>query len=171
MENRNEIIEKIHEAITAVHKKEDVELRSGWTDEFKKALITVGETEGYKVYASTKERRPGMGEWLVDLCWSIDGNNKDSWRQNYRGLKLVCEIEWNMNENDILYDFQKLAVVKAEIKLMIVQFNEDKDFDKWKKDCENSVDRTLWDDGSTYILCGSQNGKDGKLRFVRLWNK
>lgn len=72
--------------------------------------------------------------------------------------------------DDILHDFQKLAVAKAEIKLMIVQYNTEYHFENIKKACEDSIHENFRNDGSEYKLIGSGNGKnDLEVKWEKLW--
>jgi len=170
-----ELLNKIRAGFNEVQKKTANKRQKGWTQEFFNVLKEIGNKEELKVYTSSlKEKigpRKGGGEWLFDLCWSIE-KGKDDWKNHYKGLKLICECEWKKSDDEILYDFQKLAVGKADLKIMIVQYKGEEQFEEIKKICEKSVDEKLYTDGAKYILVGSGNGKDdNEVKWVELWNK
>ncbi len=55
------------------------------------------------------------GEWLYDLCWSVE--DKDWEFQNEHYLELVLESEWDPHWTEIATDFGKLLDSKAPIKV------------------------------------------------------
>lgn len=169
-QNEETIIGEIRKGIQNMHSYSNAVGRQEWTDAFKRKLINIGRNAGYKVYASTEYEEADSGEWLFDLCWSMEPDLKDEWMYKYSGLKLACEMEWNMDKAEILHDFQKLGVAKADYKLMIVQYNESSQFDEIKKWCEESLSPSLYNDGSKYFLIGSGN-KESKIRMEELWVK
>ncbi|TSA30089.1 MAG: hypothetical protein D4R68_01250 [Ignavibacteriales bacterium] len=159
-----ELLNEIRKGFNEVQKETAIKRQKGWTQAFFTVLKKIGNKEGFKVYTSSvKEKispREGGGEWLFDLCWSFEGTRKDNWKKHYKGLKLICECEWKMSDDEIIYDFQKLAVGKAELKIMIVQYKSEEQFKEFIKSCEKSVDENLITDTEKYILVGSGNGKD-----------
>lgn len=172
MKINQDILDEIKKRFNRVHEDSKAKSRKEWTGYFFDSLVDIGIENGLKIYthSSNKKIPQNKGEtieWLFDLCWSNEG---DKWIENYKGLKLICESEWNMNKEDVLYDFQKLAVGKAEIKIMIVQYDDKFPFDDIKTWCEDSVNKSLHMDGATYILIGSGNGKDdNEVKFEELW--
>lgn len=80
---------------------------------------------------------------------------------------MICESEWSMDVEEIIYDFQKLAVGKAEIKLMIVQFDDINVFNELIKICKKSISNKLLNDGSFYYLVGSGNDSN-TVEFIPL---
>ena len=163
--NNCDIIKKIKKGFKEVNIKEIKLSRREWTEQFLKKLTEIGRHEKFKVYPSKYDVSDNdkNGEWLFDLCWSIEGNGK--WMEKWKGLKLICECEWNISKEEILYDFQKLAVAKADIKIMIVQFNNAMEYETIKAWCENAVDDNLRNDNSIYFLVGS----GPVLKFKQLW--
>jgi len=172
----NEILIEIRKGFNKVQHNTAIERQRGWTQAFINVLREIGFNEKLKVYTSSLKQkigpRKGGGEWLFDLCWSYEGFGKDDWKTHYTGLKLICECEWRMNEDEILYDFQKLAIGKAELKIMIIQYKSEEQFMKIKEACEKSVDTKLYDDNAKYILIGSGNGKnDYEIKWQELWKR
>lgn len=170
---KEQILQQIRKRFELVHQRLDIQGYKKWTEAFLNVLYELGmEQNGIKVYSSSVgkiiSKEIGGGEWLFDLCWSIEDDGDDGWKKNYKGLKLICESEWRLEIDEILYDFQKLAVAKADIKIMIVQYFGD-EFVDITKQCENSVDKSLYNDGSFYYLVGSSNGPGDSLIFKQLW--
>ena len=170
--DNRELLEIIHIGFNEVHKNEIYYGRKEWTKAFFDKLREIGLQEHYKVYPkSTSDLIPYKdGEWLFDLIWSCEGTGENDWKQKYKGLKLICESEWDTKIDAILYDFQKLAVGKADIKIMLVQFNNSQNFESIINTCEDSIDPSLYNDGSKYILVGSGNN-ESEIKWVELWNK
>ena len=94
------------------------------------------EKPSYQVYAnglSEHLRQENGGEfnnkeWLYDLHWYLDGNEP----YTTLSLPLVVECEWNSKRkgdskvqfSGIKYDFQKLLVSNAELRLMIFKIKK-----------------------------------------------
>ena len=161
MNKNEEIIKEIKKSFKLIHDS-DFSGRKNWTMAFLNKLRELGEKNGYTVYPNSEE-----GEWLFDHCWSEE-NKGGNWIENFKGLKLICESEWNTDHEDIIYDFQKLAVGKAEIKIMIVQCNGNDEYEILLRKIENAVDSSLIEKDSQYILVASDN--KGELKFTPLWN-
>lgn len=158
------LLDKICFGFNEVQKK-DITGRSIWTNAFKEVLISIGKETKFKVCTTLRnknDQRIDWGEWLFDLCWSKVENGI------FKGLKLICECEWNMDNDDLLDDFYKLIVGKADIKLMIVQYNQPEQFKQIRKRFEETVDKSLYMDNSKYILIGSGN-KNEKIDWIELW--
>jgi len=101
---------KVYEAINkAIKGKENDK-----TKVIKEALCDLGHELGYIVYSSSVGKAD-HGEWMYDLCWSIEG---DTWR-DFRGLQLICEIELKTNIDEILMDFQKLTIGLSNYRLFV----------------------------------------------------
>jgi len=97
----------------------------------KLSLINLGHQLGYKVYANglqpediQKVDQPFVNkEWLFDLHWYTDDNDP----YTVKSLPLVVECEWNPKRkgdsrifySGVKYDFQKLLVSNAALRLMI----------------------------------------------------
>ena len=81
-----------------------------WTRAIKDAVGAVGRKLGYQVYAS-RCKFGRNGEWMLDLIWSRERG------EILRRLPLVMESEWD--PKDILWDFTKLVVIRADLRLMV----------------------------------------------------
>ena len=86
-----------------------------WTTQIKDAMGSLGTTHGWDVCTSGFTDRFDC-EWLFDLTWyrnDADGYLSETY--------LVLESEWNGAYADIKYDFEKLLVAKATLKVMVFQ--------------------------------------------------
>ena len=113
----NDLISEVTTALKQAHlalKNKDGRKIS--TNKFFESLSKVGKNKLVHYHG----KRGGNGEWLWDFVLSSEKTGKKGW-QNFSGLELVCESEWDQNFDALLMDFQKLMVAKANIKLFICQ--------------------------------------------------
>lgn len=93
----------------------------------KRAFVVLGHKLRYKVCTSGPKRLGAdQAEWLFDVSWA-DWNH--SWR-DLRGLKLISEIEWQNDEDNILSDFRKLTVGIAEFRILITSYKVGKRYER-----------------------------------------
>lgn len=86
-----------------------------WTAEIKKGIGTIGLKHEYLVCASGFPEA-NTQEWLCDLVWF-----RNTPEGHLQEVALVLESEWNWLPDAIRYDFEKLLVAKAPIKVMVFQ--------------------------------------------------
>ena len=89
---------------------------SVWTHIVKSRLCQAGQALGYYVCTSGIAQA-NHGEWLFDQVWM-------TWADAPRRLTrigLAVECEWCLKQDDILDDFEKLFVARADVRLMIFQ--------------------------------------------------
>ena len=85
-----------------------------WTHEVKTALCVAGQKLGYWVCAAgVDDHASDSGEWLYDVTWL------DYVGETLISAPLVVECEWSASLHDINYDFQKLLLARAAVRLMI----------------------------------------------------
>ncbi|MDG6950119.1 MAG: hypothetical protein JRM77_09825 [Nitrososphaerota archaeon] len=98
-----------------------------WTKAIKQALVDLGHEHQFRVYASSADKTDGK-EWLWDLTWLDEGGSVLGFDfRELRGAKLACEIEWNGDKGETLYDFQKLTVSTTDYRLIVLwQRSEEK---------------------------------------------
>jgi hypothetical protein len=84
-----------------------------WTDEIQRALGNLGRTIGFQVYFNNNPR-----EWLWDLCWVDSGPDME----NFRGVNLVCEVEWSRTWRHRLEDFLKLAAADCTYRIFVFEW-------------------------------------------------
>lgn len=88
-----------------------------WTHCIKLKLCQAGQALGYYVCTSgvTQANRR---EWLFDQVWM---NWTPNTPRQLQHVGLAVECEWDTNEDEIFYDFEKLLVARAYVRLMIFQ--------------------------------------------------
>ena len=94
-----------------------------WTRKVKEAIASVAKDNNSagtnRIYANNCDlAEDGGNEWLFDLVWAIE-TGQDNWE--LERLLLVMESEWNRNPDNQRYDFQKLLVARAAIKVFVFQ--------------------------------------------------
>ncbi len=106
-------VEEIKELLDrVVIDSENESWRDGdWTKEIKNRLCSFGKEKRYWTYASS-DMADG-GEWLYDVTWLTYSGDR------LLNTELVLESEWDVNGID--FDFQKLLLAKAELKVLIFQ--------------------------------------------------
>lgn len=95
----------------------DWEDTPSWTNALKKSLTAILQTTGSNItdvlYSDSDERKQ---EFLLDVvAWD---------RSEGEGITLAVESEWSQSLADVEYDFWKLLVVKAPVKLMLFACNK-----------------------------------------------
>ena len=95
-----------------------------WTEKVKTELCKIGRSFDYRVYARADEvhecERDG-GEWLYDVTWIEYERGRDGLKWPATALieaPLVAECEWG-NFEQIVYDFEKLLLARARVRLMV----------------------------------------------------
>ncbi len=109
------VIREIENALTEMLKSEDGWSDKQWTEQIKKAICEVGRIFNYGICASGCCGSHD-GEWLYDMVWLE--YNGDKYLIN---SAMVLECEWNMNEDAIFYDFEKLLLARAGLRVLIFQ--------------------------------------------------
>lgn len=111
-DNLLKIAEKIAEIPSFIEK----DVGDGrWTYYVKKCALEVGADNGYRVCTSGFSEFADE-EWLYDLVWF---NNTDD--PFLKEVGLVMESEWSSCLEDIRYDFEKLHLANAPLKVLICQ--------------------------------------------------
>ena len=85
-----------------------------WTDTIMSALCAAGQTLGYYVCTS-RVANADQGEWLFDQVWMTRTQGP------LERIGLAVECEWSRDQREIFYDFRKLLVARADVRLMIFQ--------------------------------------------------
>jgi hypothetical protein len=135
---------------------------SKWTREILVSLGRLGKREdldyfvcshgfGHAAWSEGKD----CGEWLHDQTW-LDYNWDITPRQLKR-MVMALESEWG-NAGDILDDFEKLLVARADLRVMIFQADDAdalseifRQLTEAERRCETRVA------GDNYLLCGYDN--------------
>ena len=96
-----------------------------WGRAVKTKLCEIGQGEfGCYVCASGVDEAANHGEWLYDVTWlEYERDSLKSWPATALiEAHLVAECEWG-NFEEIVYDFEKLLLAHARVRLMIFDHN------------------------------------------------
>jgi hypothetical protein len=93
---------------------------TAWTEAILTGLARLGKSLGYRVYTSKGNPKGDIdaGEWIYDLVWL--SYNRDGYIQK---MPLALESELSPNKKDLLDDFCKLLVARADHRVMIFSAN------------------------------------------------
>ncbi|MYA28459.1 MAG: hypothetical protein F4090_02745 [Nitrospira sp. SB0672_bin_25] len=97
-----------------------------WTMKVKLLLTKLGNEKGYEVAVTgegcTWGAKGGKGsEWMCDVIWA-DLSKDKSLGELLRSIPLAAECEWG-NKQNVWDDFQKLLVIRADIRVLIFECN------------------------------------------------
>ena len=94
-----------------------------WNQAVKTKLCKIGRTFDCKVCARDVDKADrDRGEWLYDVTWLKYEKNARGELVNLVDAPLVAECEWG-NFKEIVYDFEKLLLARARVRLMIFDHN------------------------------------------------
>jgi hypothetical protein len=97
--------------VTQIPARASKEGKKEWNRATKEVLCELGRKAGFEPYASLRLGKIRLHEWLLDIVWySLETG----------GIQLAVESELG-REEDVLFDFGKLMVVKAPLKLLLVE--------------------------------------------------
>ncbi|MFZ0035536.1 MAG: hypothetical protein WAK60_11200 [Sedimentisphaerales bacterium] len=95
-----------------------------WTKAVNNAVSKVSKKRGYKVCASKCDQKDGA-EWLYDLTCLEEENGY------LKSILLVLESEWEntkkIYKDEILYDFKKLLVSRADHRIMVLDVKSEEE--------------------------------------------
>lgn len=95
---------------------------TAWTKGIKRKLYKLGYEYGYTTCASGLDG-DSEAEWLYDVVWyKEDGEGQDA---RIIDVPMVAECEWNGGIGHIKYDFEKLLLANAPLKVMICRATVD----------------------------------------------
>ena len=122
-----------------------------WTSVIKKVVAEQGVSLKHSVCTS------GFGgeydpEWLYDLVWYREDAEK-----HLSGVYLVLECEWQTDYNAMKYDFEKLLLAKAPVKIMVFQHWNAKKAEIFGRLKESIVRFASAMPDETYVLMGFNN--------------
>jgi hypothetical protein len=126
--------------------------RPDWTKEIKRALVTLGKSRGAYTCASGVADAD-CGEWLFDVCW-LDYEKDADRLIRLRRAVIVAESEWG-GLGDIEDDFEKLMLVRADLRVLIFEIDHAQAF---RKIAEKLKDFAMRSDAASpsdrYLLLG-----------------
>ncbi len=93
-----------------------------WTRGIKRRLYDLGCKYDYTICASGLDG-DSEAEWLYDVVWyKEDGKGQDA---RLVDVPMIAECEWNAGIGHIKYDFEKLLLGNAPLRVMICQATTD----------------------------------------------
>lgn len=105
-----------------------------WTRIIKQRIDDLGRKKDFATYANgviregidEKYEKWHGGEWLYDLCWlDYGGKNAPNGGKWLYAVPLALESEWERSCSDIYDDFQKLLQASAQLRVMILQADDE----------------------------------------------
>ncbi|MBA4196515.1 MAG: hypothetical protein C0459_03070 [Chitinophaga sp.] len=153
----NKLINLFNEFVNEVDEKKIYGDRL-WTKELKKRIAKLGLDEKYQV-ATSGFKDTYEPEWLFDLTWYSEDDFK-----RLKKLHLVVESEWDRKYSGIKYDFEKLLIAKADLKLLICQSSHDNLNELFLKfeDAINAFSNTK---GDRYLFAVLDSDSERKFYF------
>lgn len=154
MKIENELLEeKLKAVLNQVCEESAAGITNGnksWTKRIKELICSLG-TEVYGIGASTGGFAPAFDpEWLYDVTWY---QNQEEEPHMLLDIPLVVESEWSHKFAQVKYDFEKLLVARAGLRLMICQVRVGKSkeylFDYFQKAVETCK---LSQKGDRYLI-------------------
>ncbi len=134
-----------------------------WTAEIKRRFANLGESLGFNFLPKACEP-----QWLFDFIWF----KNDAKHVNclFKELDMVLESEWAKYLDDVVFDFQKLLIAKAPLKVMIFQ-SWDHDvisrFERLREEIESFEPKIP---GETYLLAAFVNNEKRAFEFRIVWD-
>jgi len=135
---------------------------TGWTHQLNRQLGQMGVSLGYHPCGrSCQDLKNGWREFLWDLVWlrySDDGKRLLGW-------PLALEHEWDLSDDEIDYDFEKLLLARAEHWAMVFQGGDaERHFGRMRRivaECD------LVPNGERFLLLHWRNGGFTPHVFVK----
>jgi hypothetical protein len=119
-----------------------------WTRQIKEMLCELGVRLKCDVSAAGC---PGAtdGEWVFDLAWSRSEGSR------FLRLPFAMESEWSTSPYDILWDFGKLIIAKADLKLFVFQQRTEDEMTEMMNKLHGAIDDfEVKIPGEHYLLAG-----------------
>ena len=132
-----------------------------WTTKIMTQLCKVGQDKCYQVCVTKSEvcveKEPYRAEWLYDMTW-LKFDNRE-----LIDVPLVLECEWGYfakhdenpyQDNRVQYDFQKLLLVRADLRCIIFPAKTLQDAKKYVEELIDVVERfQKCEIGDNYLFC------------------
>ena len=117
-----------------------------WTRKVKKVIGRIGRENGFTVSASGFKGKCDP-EWLYDLVWYRNNTN-----ERLEALPLILECEWIESKDSIRWDFERLLIANAPLKVMVFQCRGERKMEDLFKMLKDSVNEFKHGGFATYIL-------------------
>ena len=142
IEDVKQLEENIIAALRGIPDAESIG-RANSTVAIKRALTDLGCASGYDVCPDDCDP-----QWLYDLVWYRNDDGR------LKRVGLVLESEWDRHWGGIKYDFEKLLVAKAPLKVMVFDGTQEGVPELWEL-MEGSIrSYEAVPTGERYILAG-----------------
>ena len=147
---------------------------SPWTEAVLKALSQTGQKLGFYVCAAGKPPGARHGEWLWDCTW-LDYEGDDP-HKPLRLAPMVAECEWKGSVRGseylkkILYDFEKLLVANAPLRVMVFEKTSEFESSSIAKEllCRVRHMEAVADDEVRYLLVAWEQFEKPTFRYFRI---
>ncbi len=170
--NINVFINGLIQSVRAAFNGQDIEEMTypEMTDNLFAQLDNLGNQLGVDV-RRTRPQPNQYTEFLYDVCFLVTcGISQDGYfapQTPLRKALLVLECEWNSNNNDTLYDFTKLLMVRSELRALVFDRNSNNGFRSIKQDVQLAIAAFEQSaEADRYLICGLV--ANAFLRFVLL---
>ncbi len=132
----------------------------GWTAAIMFEVLKAGNRLKYSVWVRRCSDEM-TSEWLWDMTWLHFAGG-----DNLLGIPLALESEWNLNLNEILWDFRKLLVSRADLRVMIFQASVHTASDRLDRLVQEIRQYSGTRQGDRYLLvCWCYGQDSGRLEF------
>ena len=159
--DRNELACRLIQSVRGAFENRDLN-NMKWGD-MTRALFSeldcLAECLGVDVRHKQIEEKNLNWEFLYDVCFFVTGGRHPQGyftrKSPLKQILLALECEWNQDNKEMLYDFSKLLIVKAELRSFVFYANSSEDFDSILQDVKMLIAAFEQDDvKDRYLICG-----------------
>ncbi len=168
------IIQSVRDAFQGLNNWPDEQRNSSayWTTRLFSELDRLAEKLNVEVRHDPRGGNPDWGEFLYDVCFLVtDGISQDSYFAPETPLKkvlLVLECEWGTGTKNILFDFTKLLIVRAELRVFVFSVDNER-FEPILDDIKAAINAfTQVAKSDRYLICNVSQPLSQPLQFVLL---
>lgn len=160
--DRNELACRLIQSVREAFENEDIRYLR-WS-KMTHILFSKLDCLGEDLCADVRHGPKGNENWefLYDVCFLVP---RDRAKQGYftretplKQALIILECEWNRSKQkrDILYDFSKLLIARAELRVLVFYTTiSSKDFDSTMQDVTALIDAfEQGDEEDRYLICG-----------------
>lgn len=149
MQKLEDSLKETLDAYVAQARDNNFDKNKAWTYHLKESLAKLGESFEYSVCTSGF-KGIYQSEWLYDLVWYKEEGTYPDIR--LVDVPLVVEMEWSTNFDHLRYDFEKLLVANARMRLFVCNIYPD-DLKRYKLYFRDAVQKyELSRSGDRYLI-------------------
>ena len=164
--DRNELarrlIQSVRDVFQGLNTWTDEEKRSSkyWTTRLFSALDCLAGDLGVDIRHKRKDKKDRNWEFLYDVCFLKPGDRSEygyfTPETPLKQALLVLECEWSRRDQkkDILYDFSKLLIARAELRSLVFWTISSEDFDSTMQDVKALIVAFEGAKSDRYLICG-----------------